>query len=80
MLCFGIVIFWLGSKNCIMKNYKWVVFPESQYANSSRVHSANQKAIANGTCKIEKIHHQSPIYQMESFKLSIERVLESRTI
>ena len=41
-----------------MKNYKWVVFPESQDDNSSLVLSANQKAIANGTCKIEKIHLQ----------------------
>ena len=27
-LCFGIVIFRLGGKNCIVKNEKWIVFCE----------------------------------------------------
>ena len=32
---FGIVIFWVGGKNCIVKNGKFIVFPESRYVNSN---------------------------------------------
>ena len=35
LLCFGIVIFRLGGKNCVVKNEKWIVFPESRYVNSN---------------------------------------------
>ena len=34
-LCFGILIFRLGRKNCVVKNKKWIVFPESWYDNSN---------------------------------------------
>ena len=34
-LCFGITIFRLDRKNCIMKNEKWIIFPKSQYVNSN---------------------------------------------
>ena len=30
---FGIVIFLLGGKSCIVKIEKWIVFPESRYVN-----------------------------------------------
>ena len=29
------MIFWLGRKNCVVKNEKWIVFPESWYVNSN---------------------------------------------
>ena len=32
---FAIVIFWVGGKTCIVKNEKWIVFPESRYVNSN---------------------------------------------
>ena len=31
----GIVIFWVGGKNCIVRNEKCIVFPESRYVNSN---------------------------------------------
>ena len=34
---FGIVIFWLAGKNCILNNEKWNEFPESPYRNSNFV-------------------------------------------
>ena len=37
LLYFRIVICWLGGKKCIGKNKKWIVFPESRYANSNNV-------------------------------------------
>ena len=29
------MIFYLGKKNSVVKNEKWVVFPESRYVNSN---------------------------------------------
>ena len=29
------MIFWVGGKNCIVKNEKYIVFPESRYVNSN---------------------------------------------
>ena len=29
------MILWVGGKNCIVKNEKCIVFPESQYVNSN---------------------------------------------
>ena len=29
------MIFWLGGESCIVKNEKWIVFPESRYVNSN---------------------------------------------
>ena len=37
ILYFGIVVFRIGGKNCIMKNKKWMTFPESRYINSNPV-------------------------------------------
>ena len=34
---FGIVIFWVDGKNCIMKNEKCIAFPKSWYVNSNPV-------------------------------------------
>ena len=42
----GIVIFWVGGKNCIVKSEKCIVFPESWYVNSNpaiRANFANRK-------------------------------------
>ena len=33
-LYFGIAIFWPSVKNCIVKNKKWIIFPESWYVDS----------------------------------------------
>ena len=35
-----IVIFWVGGKNCIVKNEKCIVFLESRYVNSNPVNLA----------------------------------------
>ena len=32
-LHFSIAIFWVGGKNCIVKNENCIVFPESRYVN-----------------------------------------------
>ena len=37
LLCFGIAIFWVGGKNCIVKNEKRIVFLKSRYVNSNSV-------------------------------------------
>ena len=37
ILYFGIVVFRIGGKNCIVKNKKWMTFPESRYINSNPV-------------------------------------------
>ena len=37
----GIVIFWVGGKNCIVKSEKCIVFPESWYVNSNPAIRAN---------------------------------------
>ena len=34
ILYFDIVIFWVGGKNCILKNEICIVFPELRYVNS----------------------------------------------
>ena len=34
-LYFDVVIFWIGGENCIVKNEKFIVFPESGYFYSS---------------------------------------------
>ena len=31
---FGIMIFWLGNINCVVKIKKWIAFPKSRYVNS----------------------------------------------
>ena len=33
--CFVSQIFWLGRKNCVLNNKKWIIFPDSRYVNSN---------------------------------------------
>ena len=44
-LCFGIVIFRLGEKNCVEKNEKWIEFSEPRYVNSKPVLDKLQKQV-----------------------------------
>ena len=37
--------FRLGGKNCVVKNEKWIVFPESRYVNSNPVLDKLQKQL-----------------------------------
>ena len=39
------MIFRLGGKNCIVKNEKWIKFPEPQYVNSNPVFEKLQKQV-----------------------------------
>ena len=39
------MIFRLGGKNCIVKNEKWIEFPEPQYVNSNPVFEKLQKQV-----------------------------------
>ena len=35
LLYFDIMISWLGGKNYIVRNYKWIAFRKSRYVNSN---------------------------------------------
>ena len=37
VVCFDIKILWLGGKNCVVKNKKQIIFPESQFVNLNPV-------------------------------------------
>ena len=39
------MIFCLGKKKCVVKNKKWIEFPESRYVNSNPVSAVSQVSV-----------------------------------
>ena len=78
-LCFDIVIFRLGGKNCIVKNEKWIVFCESRYVNSNPAWKIWKQC--NCSCKTlgagllqkdkDKIAKQKQKYLTDPFNLTL---------
>ena len=69
---FGIVIFWVGGKTCIVKNEKWIVFPESRYVNSNPEQSTcvvPQSAFTCSNTTIEASKYYVKYVQSEALEL-----------
>ena len=56
---FGIMIFWVGGKNCIVKNEKYIEFSKPQYINScfARVHRNSYSAVTSFLLVLTKVHN-----------------------
>ena len=66
------MIFRLGEKNCIVKNEKWIIFPESQYVYSNPVLDKLQKQVCRAVspspdASLEPLAHCHNIVSLSLF-------------
>ena len=56
-LYFGVVIFWLGGKNCIFKHENFLVFPKSQRVNLYPANGLLLELVKISPCIKIEIHY-----------------------
>ena len=69
--CFGIVIFRLGGKKCVVKNEKWIEFSESPYVNLNPVFDKLQKQVCRTVGPSPDVSLESLAYCHNIISLSL---------